>query len=188
MWQDADAPDAQRVALAVANALEKLVIRNDLVAADSEESGGQDAAGRGTAAFCGPRRPGISIENYIERIHSYALCSPACLVAAFVYLDRAVHRRPDLLVGSLNVHRLLLTAVMIASKFFDTMPQNNAFYAKVGGVSNADLNKMEVELLFLLDFGINVTSLEFESYCSYLEKEMVASNHRKGAGSDVDLL
>jgi hypothetical protein len=49
---------------------------------------------------------------------------------------------------------------------------NNAFYARVGGVSNAELNKLELELLFLLDFGVTVSSRVFESYCLHLEKEM----------------
>ena len=50
---------------------------------------------------------------------------------------------------------------------------NNAFYAKVGGVSNAELNRLEVEFLFLLDFGVTVSSRVFESYCFLLEKEMM---------------
>ena len=50
---------------------------------------------------------------------------------------------------------------------------NNAFYARVGGVSNAELNRLEMEFLFLLDFGVMVSSRVFESYCSHLEKEMM---------------
>lgn len=40
-------------------------------------------------------------------------------------------------------------------------------------MSNAELNKLEIELLFLLDFGVTVTSRVFESYCLHLEKEML---------------
>lgn len=50
---------------------------------------------------------------------------------------------------------------------------NNAFYARVGGVSNTELNRLELELLFLLDFGVGVSSQVFESYCFHLEKEML---------------
>lgn len=50
---------------------------------------------------------------------------------------------------------------------------NNAFYARVGGVTNAELNRLEMELLFMLDFGVVVSSRMFESYCFYLEKEML---------------
>lgn len=58
---------------------------------------------------------------------------------------------------------------------------NNAFYARVGGVSNAELNRLELELLFLLDFGVTVSSRVFESYCLHLEKEMLVNDtaHQK---------
>lgn len=48
---------------------------------------------------------------------------------------------------------------------------NNAFYARVGGVSNAELNRLEIELLFLLDFGVVISSRVFESYCLHLERD-----------------
>lgn len=53
---------------------------------------------------------------------------------------------------------------------------NNAFYARVGGVTNAELNRLELEFLFLLDFGVTVSSRIFESYCQQLEKEMMICN------------
>ncbi|KAF3531920.1 hypothetical protein DY000_02042017 [Brassica cretica] len=45
-------------------------------------------------------------------------------------------------------------------------PYTNEFYARVAGVSNRDLNKMELELLFLLDFRVTA----FESY-SFHDRE-----------------
>lgn len=53
---------------------------------------------------------------------------------------------------------------------------NNAFFARVGGVSNVELNKLEMELLFLLDFGVNVSARVFEIYCLHLEREMQIAN------------
>lgn len=50
---------------------------------------------------------------------------------------------------------------------------NNAFFARVGGVSVLELNRLELEFLFRLDFRLSVTISVFESYCSYLEKEVM---------------
>ncbi|XP_012086383.1 cyclin-U1-1 isoform X2 [Jatropha curcas] len=72
-----------------------------------------------------------------------------------------------------RLYKLLVTCVMVASKMLDDEHCDNAFYARVGGVSNAELNKLEIELLFLLDFGVMVSSRAFESYCLHLEKEML---------------
>ncbi|CAG7889572.1 unnamed protein product [Brassica rapa] len=63
------------------------------------------------------------IAKYLERIYKYTKCSPACFVVGYAYIGRLAHKHT-----------------------------HSFFYARVAGVSNRDLNKMELELLFLLDF------------------------------------
>ncbi|KZV31384.1 hypothetical protein F511_05488 [Dorcoceras hygrometricum] len=151
--------------------LERLVSRNDQLL-----HGSGSWLGKSLGPFHGVREPGISLEKYIERIYKYTSCSPSCFVVGFVYIDRVLHKYPDSLLVSLNVHRLLLTSVLVASKILDDVHYNNAFYARVGGVSITELNRLEIELLFLLDFGVTVSSRVFESYCQHLEKEVVRCN------------
>ncbi|KAG6722365.1 hypothetical protein I3842_03G155500 [Carya illinoinensis] len=166
-----------RVLTILSSVLEKLVARNDRLM-DSlnqkldEESCGSCRLGKGLNAFHGVRAPSISVQRYLERLYKYTNCSPSCFVVGYVYIDRLVHRHPDSLVISLNVHRLLVTSVMVASKMLDDEHYNNAFFARAGGVSNAELNRLELELLFLLDFGVTVSSRVFEIYCLHLEKEL----------------
>ena len=71
--------------------------------------------------FYGLIRPNISIQKYLERIFRYANCSPSCYVVAYVYLDRFVKNQPFLPINSFNVHRLLVTSVLISIKFMDDM-------------------------------------------------------------------
>lgn len=73
------------------------------------------------SAFHGLTRPTISIQCYLERIFKYANCSPSCYVVAYVYLDRFTQQQPALSINSFNVHRLLITSVMIAAKFMDDL-------------------------------------------------------------------
>lgn len=49
---------------------------------------------------------------------------------------------------------------------------NNAYYAKVGGVSTQEMNRLELEFLFRLGFRLQVTVQVFDSYCSFLEREV----------------
>jgi hypothetical protein len=65
------------------------------------------------------------------RIAKYAACSGECFVLALVYIDRIIQSNPTFVVNSLNIHRLLITSVMLAAKFFDDQYFNNAYYAKV---------------------------------------------------------
>ncbi|KAK4476455.1 hypothetical protein RD792_015609 [Penstemon davidsonii] len=125
------------------------------------------------SVFNGLSRPTISVESYLERIFKYANCSPSCYIVAYVYLDRFTQRQPGLPIDSFNVHRLLITSVMVSAKFMDDIYYNNAYYAKVGGISTAEMNFLEVDFLFGLGFHLNVTPNTFHTYCSYLQREMM---------------
>ncbi|XP_010246095.1 PREDICTED: cyclin-U4-1-like [Nelumbo nucifera] len=124
------------------------------------------------SVFHGLTRPTISIQSYLERIFKYANCSPSCFVVAYVYLDRFAQRQPSLPINSLNIHRLLITSVMVAAKFMDDMYYNNAYYAKVGGINTTEMNYLEVDFLFGLSFHLNVTPNTYYTYCSYLQREV----------------
>ncbi|KAB2017607.1 hypothetical protein E1A91_D08G174700v1 [Gossypium mustelinum] len=125
------------------------------------------------SVFHGLTRPTISIQSYLDRIYKYANCSPSCFIVAYVYLDRFAQRQPSLPINSFNVHRLLITSVMVAAKFMDDMYYNNAYYAKVGGISTTEMNFLEVDFLFGLGFHLNVTPNTFHTYYTYLQRKMM---------------
>ena len=52
-------------------------------------------------------------------------------MVALIYIDRIIESR-NVVLTALNVHRLLITSLMLAAKFFDDLFYNNAFYAKLG--------------------------------------------------------
>nr|ABK22429.1 unknown [Picea sitchensis] len=160
-------PESQlpRILAVLSYALQRLVTRNDQCALPAD--------GKKITVFHGVRSPSITVAKYLERIYKYTSCSPSCFVVGYVYIDRLVHRQPDFPVISLNIHRLLLTSVMIAAKMLDDAHYNNAFYARVGGISNTELNRLEIDFLFRLGFRLKVTGKVFESYCLHLEKEML---------------
>lgn len=68
--------------------------------------------------FHGSRAPSLSIKKYLERIFKYSSCSPSCFVLAYIYMDQYLQRM-KFCITSLNVHRLLITSVMVATKFID---------------------------------------------------------------------
>uniref|UniRef100_A0A7N0TM92 Cyclin n=1 Tax=Kalanchoe fedtschenkoi TaxID=63787 RepID=A0A7N0TM92_KALFE len=120
--------------------------------------------------FHGIRAPEMGVEQYLDRLFRHAACSPSCFVAAFIYVDKFLQRKNGYLT-SLNVHRLLITSVMVAAKFIDDAFFDNAYYAKVGGISTRELNKLEMKLLFDLDFRLQIPTETFRKYCLMLEKE-----------------
>lgn len=159
--------DFPKVIPVLSSLLHRLVVKNELLALNDVYGGTNKLT-----AFHGLRAPAISVGKYLERIFKYANCSPSCFVVAYIYIDRLVSQHPELPITSLNIHRLLITTVMVAAKFHDDAYYNNAYYAKVGGVTTAEMNRLELEVLFRVDFRLHVTSAVFYSYCSHLQEEL----------------
>lgn len=120
--------------------------------------------------FHGLRAPTLSVGKYIDRIFKYSGCSPSCFVVAHIYVDRFI-QHTEVKLTSLNVHRLLITSIMLAAKFIDDAFFNNAYYAKVGGVSTSELNRLETSFLLGIDFRLQVSVDTFARYCWQLEKQ-----------------
>ncbi|KAG7554482.1 Cyclin PHO80-like [Arabidopsis suecica] len=125
------------------------------------------------SAFNALTKPSISIRSYMERIFKYADCSDSCYIVAYIYLDRFIQKQPFLPIDSFNVHRLIITSVLVSAKFMDDLCYNNAFYAKVGGITTEEMNLLELDFLFGIGFQLNVTVSTYNDYCSSLQREMV---------------
>ncbi|KAF4655900.1 mitochondrial peripheral inner membrane protein, partial [Perkinsus chesapeaki] len=119
--------------------------------------------------FTGSYIPYISVWSYLERLSKYFHCSSECFVLALVYLDRAVKATAatstPLYVTSYNVHRLILTSLVLAVKFNDDFYYSNKRYAEVGCLtSTVELNRLEAAMLKLIDFSLYVGPDEYVCY------------------------
>lgn len=159
-----DTSEGKAVVAVLAAVLERLVKSNAHV-----------PSGENVTKFHALKAPGISIEQYLERIHKYASCSTECFILALIYIDRLIQRN-NFILSELNVHRVCVTAILLAAKFFDDAYYNNAYYAKVGGVLVSEMNGLEVEFLFRINFSLHVTPEVFVKY----QEELIS--HAIGAG------
>lgn len=112
--------------------------------------------------------PPIGIAEYLQRIVKYAYCSPECFIFALIYLDRLITQNKNCHITLYNVHRLLITSVLLAAKARDDTYYSNAYYSAIGGISNAEMNKLEVAFLLLVDFNLFITPETYEQYKTYL--------------------
>ncbi|KAL6903404.1 hypothetical protein ACP4OV_004217 [Aristida adscensionis] len=181
MAEEEDLADAPRVVLVLSALLDRVVERNDAAAAAVARAGAAAeeelvaAPPASASAFRATTKPDISVRAYMARIARFAGCSPACYVVAYVYLDRLLRRGRGraLAVDSYSVHRLLITAVLAAVKFMDDVCYNNAYFARVGGISLPEMNYLEVDFLFGVGFDLNVSPETFGHYCAVLQSEML---------------
>ncbi|KAH9331738.1 hypothetical protein KI387_003846, partial [Taxus chinensis] len=105
------------------------------------------------------------------------------LSALASFLHRLVARHERLLLVSARrgisrenmcVFSAMQVPVMSIEKYVERIFKhyNNDYFAKVGGLSLAEMNTLEVEFLFMLRFRLQVTVSVFESYCSHFEREV----------------
>ena len=111
----------------------------------------------------------------LNRVQKYASCSNECFILALIYIDRLIERN-NFLLTELNVHRVVITAILLAAKFFDDAYYNNAYYAKVGGVLVSELNGLEVDFLFRINFSLHASPDVFQKY----KAELVAHSINSG--------
>merc|ERR1719186_2324336 len=114
--------------------------------------------------FHATRAPQITIKSYLHRIAKFSNCSEECFVLALVYIDRLIRKNENFMVNSLNVHRLMITSIMLGAKFFDDQYFNNAYFGKVGGVSRKEINLLEIEFLFMINFNLYVETEMYDTY------------------------
>lgn len=103
--------------------------------------------------------------DYFKRIAKYSHCTAECHIIALIYIDRFTAAR-EIPLTFRNIHRLAIVAVMIAAKLRDDIFYSNAYYASIGGVSNREINELEVEMLLALNWD---TYVGFEEYNTYVE-------------------
>ncbi|KAL2234040.1 cyclin-U2-1 [Sesamum indicum] len=152
----------------LASLIERTMARNERIAKKYSKWTGVSK----TRVFDCNETPDMTIQSYLERIFRYTRAGPSVYVVAYVYIDRFCQFYPEFRIGARNVHRLLITTIMVASKYVEDMNYRNSYFARVGGLTTNELNKLEVEFLFLMKFKLHVNVSVYESYCCHLEREV----------------
>lgn len=103
----------------VASLIERSMARNHRISKNYMSICG-DSRSRAVVFDC-HEAPDMSIQSYLERIFRYTRAAPSVYVVAYVYIDRFCQQNPEFRITRRNVHRLLITTVMIASKYVEDM-------------------------------------------------------------------
>lgn len=119
---------------------------------------------RAASLFDATEVPPLGIRDYVLRLHRYLKCSEECFIVSLALLERILESNPGLVITDSNVHRFFLASCTVAAKFQDDDFYSNPFYARVGGVANEELLKLEAKFFEMLDWTAHVTMEQFE-YC-----------------------
>ncbi|KAL9109045.1 MAG: hypothetical protein Q9227_006285 [Pyrenula ochraceoflavens] len=106
--------------------------------------------------FFSKKPPPIATEDYLLRLHRYCPMSTAVYLTASHYINRLVVAERVLPLTPRNVHRLLLASLRVAMKAIEDLSYPHSRFAKVGGVTETELGRLEISFCFLTDFELKV--------------------------------
>uniref|UniRef100_A0A7S0BL77 Cyclin n=1 Tax=Rhodosorus marinus TaxID=101924 RepID=A0A7S0BL77_9RHOD len=119
--------------------------------------------------FYSSHKQSFSLAFYIRRLIDYCGCSNSAFVLMLVYMDRVLSLQPLISLSEYNIHRLTMTALVLATKYLEDEVRTNSYYARVGGISTMkEMNKLEGAMLSILNFDLYVDPEEFDIYQSFI--------------------
>lgn len=136
----------------------------------------------GLTRFHSRAPPSINVKDYLLRIARYTNVEPCCLLILLPYVDKGANevelihglsialalthlspavcaRMNTFTISSLTVHRFVIAGVSVGSKALSDSFCTNGRYARVGGVSIAEMNLLEKEFCEAIDWRLTVRAL-----------------------------
>ncbi|KAJ7124941.1 cyclin-domain-containing protein [Mycena epipterygia] len=141
--------------LLIADMLERLMAHNDLIPLLPES----------LTRFHSRSAPGITVLDYLRRIVRFTnVEKKSCLLITLHYIDQICARMPLFTLSSLTCHRFIIASITVSSKGLCDTFCTNSLYAKVGGISVAELNVLEREFLEKIDWRLMSTRDVLQEY------------------------
>ncbi|PBJ71256.1 CYC2-like cyclin 4 (CYC4) [Trypanosoma cruzi cruzi] len=115
-----------------------------------------------TSDFHSHRLPQMPIEAYLDRVVRHSGVSGETLIASLMLLLKYSHfiNHP---VSVYNVHRLTITSLLLGAKLRDDQYYSNEYYSRIGGISNAEINKLELRFCGCLEWDMWLDESEYET-------------------------
>ncbi|KAL3456339.1 cyclin-domain-containing protein [Aspergillus heterothallicus] len=106
--------------------------------------------------FLSKREPPITLREYLTRLHRYCPMSTGVYLATSLYITRMADVDQVISVNRKNIHRLVLAGLRVAMKTLEDLSYSHQRVAKVGGVGERELSRLEISFCFLADFELRV--------------------------------
>jgi len=149
--------ERQRMLRAIASNIERICVQNS------------DLRAVCPTIFDAVSVPAMSVQCYLVRMRRYTKFDFTVFLVAISYLDRLCQLGVSYCPTIHNIHRLLVTALLVASKATDDIFHGNGFMAQCGGISGKELNKLEYELCRTLKWRLIPSLRELQLLRSALD-------------------
>jgi len=129
-----------------------------------QHSASEDGEKRPLTPFDSATIPPVSMSAYLARLARFCRCGEECFVVALVYLDMVTQGKALTPLSMRNAHRLFLTCLLMAHKFWDDSLPWNSHYAKCGGITLQEMNRLEIFFLKTVGFRLQICRHTYAAY------------------------
>lgn len=107
--------------------------------------------------------PSITIKDYLERLYKYSKMNISTVILLLIYIDRISNINKFKLTYYI-IHKLILSSMVVAIKYNEDDYFSIKYYAKLGGISKAEMINLELYFVTLLNFNLFVKIELFNKY------------------------
>lgn len=116
----------------------------------------------------------FSLDSYVERVVANVQ-SRSAVIIALIYIDRLFMASVDMALTMSNLYKVLIAAIVLATKYLEDEPFAQEFYRQVGGLSSVDeLNTLEAEFLNQIKWRTYVSREQYNTYYNAVCNRMIA--------------
>lgn len=162
---DSDVPHTARTPIGSPEARPTEPVHIEIVDAGFESSVPQQLAV--ARKFYSKKPPSIPLKDYLLRLHQFCPMSTAVFLATSLYIHRLAMIEKSIPITPRNTHRLVLAGLRVAMKALEDLSYPHSRFAKVGGVTEAELGRLEISFCFITDFELRVTSENLQSHAEF---------------------
>mmetsp|Transcript_12878 Transcript_12878/g.32163 ORF Transcript_12878/g.32163 Transcript_12878/m.32163 type:complete len:193 (+) Transcript_12878:317-895(+) len=148
-------------------------------------AGGRSVLRPEASTFDAHSPPPITMPQYLRRLGEYCTFAEEVYVLALVYVTRRC-RRTASVVHPRCVHRLYMTSLLLAGKYWDDHCCPNGFYAQVAGVPLEEVNQLERAMLLDLSYDMSFTTGEVCQFQSEIQRLTARGLKRSGSFGSSD--
>ncbi|PYH95371.1 cyclin-dependent protein kinase complex component [Aspergillus ellipticus CBS 707.79] len=123
--------------------------------------------------FLSKLEPPVTLEEYLLRLHQFCPMSTGVYLATSMYIMRMATVERVISVSQRNMHRLVLAGLQVAMKTLEDLSYPHSRIAKVGGVTERELSKLEISFCFLADFEFRVDAKTLFDQVRLLQRRTV---------------
>ena len=109
----------------------------------------------------------IKIQDYLERLYKYCHINISTVILTLIYIDRLCNIN-KFKMTYFNIHKLILSSMLVAIKYNEDSYFSMIFYAKIGGVSKKEMIYLEFYFVTLIKFNLFVKNELFNKYNDYI--------------------